>query len=102
VFTSDNLQPVAKALHDAHPKARFIICGDDDWKAKDPGGKPINPGRTQAMNVARAFGAEVAFPVFSPCHYRSDREKLVMRLDGANYAGQPSVGFPWQAKRLSR
>jgi putative DNA primase/helicase len=73
-FTSDNLQPVAKALHDAHPKARFIICGDDDRKAKDPGGKPINPGRTLAMNAARAIGAEVAFPVFSPGYCRSDSE----------------------------
>jgi putative DNA primase/helicase len=73
-FTSDNLQPVAKALHDAHPKARFIICGDDDWKAKDPNGKPLNPGRTHAINAARSIGAEVAFPVFSPGYYRSDRE----------------------------
>ncbi len=71
-FDCDNLLPVAKALHAAYPKARFIICGDDDWKAQDPDGKPINPGRTHAMNAARAIGAEVAFPVFSPGHCRSD------------------------------
>ena len=57
--TSDNLQPVAKALHAAHPKAKFIICGDDDWKAQDPNGKPINPGRTHAIKAARAIGAEI-------------------------------------------
>jgi len=28
-FDGDNLLPVAKALHAAYPKARFILCGDD-------------------------------------------------------------------------
>ena len=69
-----NLPTVAKALRSAYPKARFILCGDDDWKAQDPDGKPINPGRTHAMNAARAIGAEVAFPVFSPGHCRHDEE----------------------------
>jgi putative DNA primase/helicase len=32
-FIRDNLLPVAQALHAAYPKAKFIICGDDDWKA---------------------------------------------------------------------
>ena len=73
-FDGGNLLPVAKALHAAYPKAKFIVCGSDDWPAQDPNGKPINPGRTLAMNAARAIGAEVAFPLFSPGHYRTDTE----------------------------
>ena len=73
-FDGDNLLPVAKALHAAYPKAKFIVCGSDDWQAQDPNGKPINPGRTNAMNAARAIGAEVAFPVFSAGHCRHDEE----------------------------
>jgi putative DNA primase/helicase len=73
-FGYDNLLPVAQALHAAYPKAKFIICGDDDWKAQDPDGKPINPGRTHALKAARATRAEVAFPVFSPGYCRSDSE----------------------------
>ena len=73
-FGCDNLLAVAKALRSAYPKARFILCGDDDWKAQDPDGKSINPGRTHAMNAARAIGGEVAFPVFSPGHCRHDEE----------------------------
>ncbi len=73
-FERGNLLPVAKALYAAHPRAKYIVCGDDDWKARDPTGKPINPGRTHAMNAARAIGAEVAFPLFSAGHCRSDKE----------------------------
>jgi phage/plasmid primase-like uncharacterized protein len=73
-FGYDNLLPVAQALSAAYLKAKFIICGDDDWKAQDPDGKPINPGRTHAINAARATGAEVASPVFSPGYCRSDSE----------------------------
>jgi len=71
-FDGGNLPTVAKALHAAHPRAKFIVCGNDNWKAQDPNGKPINPGRTHAMNAARAIGAEVAFPVFNPGRHRHD------------------------------
>ncbi len=67
-FDGGNLLPVAKALHAAYPMAKFIVCGDDDWKAQG------NPGRTYAINAAGAIGAEVAFPEFSAHHCRSDKE----------------------------
>jgi putative DNA primase/helicase len=73
-FDGDNLLPVAKALHAAYPRAKFIVCGDDDWKAQEPNGKSINPRRTHAMNAARAIRAEVAFPLVSAGHCRSDKE----------------------------
>ncbi len=57
-FTSDNLQPMAKALHDAHPKARFIICGDDDWKAQ---GRPCQ-SRLALHNQGRPHQIEKPVP----------------------------------------
>jgi putative DNA primase/helicase len=65
-FGYDNLLPVAQALHAAYPKARFILCADNDWKEQDSHGKPINPGRTHAIEAARAIGAEVAFLEVAP------------------------------------
>jgi putative DNA primase/helicase len=52
-FDKDNLLPVALALRDRYPRARFIICGDDG----DP---------ALAKKAAAAIGAAVAFPVFDP------------------------------------
>ncbi len=74
-FDAGNLKPVAEALSARYPKAKFIICGDDDWKSKDPNGNPINPGKTHAEKAARAIGAEVAFPTFAPGRYRDDKQK---------------------------
>ena len=73
-FDAGNLLPVALALRDRYPNARFIVCGDDDWQTKDGSGKLTNPGKSYAMKAARAIGAELAFPVFSPSHHREAKE----------------------------
>ena len=67
-FDAGNLLAVARALQDRYRKAKFVICGDDDWKSKG------NPGKKCAMQAARAIGAEVAFPIFPPDHDRQDDE----------------------------
>jgi putative DNA primase/helicase len=67
-FDAGNLLAVARALQDRYRKAKFVICGDDDWKSKG------NPGKAYAMRAARAIGAEVAFPIFPPAHHREDGE----------------------------
>ena len=73
-FDCGNLEVVARALHAAYPKAKFLICGDDDWKTTDAPGKLTNPGKTYALKAAKAIGAEVAFPIFPPGHDRKDKE----------------------------
>ena len=59
-FDAGSLEPVARALRDAHPGARFIICADDDHQTAG------NPGRTKAEAAARAVGGVVAVPEFGP------------------------------------
>ncbi len=59
-FDAGSLEPVARALHEANPGARFIICADDDHK------NPVNPGRSKAEAAARAVAGVVAVPVFGP------------------------------------
>ena len=59
-FDAGSLEPVARALRDAHPGARFIICADDDHQTAG------NPGRTKADAAARAVGGVVAVPEFGP------------------------------------
>ncbi|MCY1526832.1 hypothetical protein D9M68_618730 [compost metagenome] len=55
---SGNLLPVARAVAEAFPAARLVICGDDD---PDVDG---NPGRTKAEAAAREVGGVAVFPVF--------------------------------------
>jgi len=57
-FDAGSLEAVARALHEAHPGTRFIICADDDHQTAG------NPGRTKAEAAARAVGGVVAVPEF--------------------------------------
>lgn len=57
-FSAGNLARVALALRGKFPKAKIVICGDDD--AMTPG----NPGRAAAMAAARAVGGAWALPRF--------------------------------------
>ena len=59
-FDVGSLDPVACALHEANPGARFILCADDDHHTAG------NPGRSKAEAAARAVGGVVAMPVFGP------------------------------------
>ncbi|MDG4561168.1 MAG: AAA family ATPase [Candidatus Competibacter sp.] len=57
-FDAGNLEPVAKALRKAHPKAVICLCADDDHKTAG------NPGQTAAAAAARAVRGVVAVPDF--------------------------------------
>ena len=59
-FDVGSLDPVACALHEANPGARFILCADDDHHTAG------NPGRSKAEAAARAVGGVVAIPDFGP------------------------------------
>ncbi|MGM0422340.1 MAG: DUF3631 domain-containing protein [Pseudomonadota bacterium] len=55
-FDAGNLLPVAKALTDKFPKAKLIICADND--AATAG----NPGLTKALQAAKAVNADMIHP----------------------------------------
>lgn len=55
-FNAGNLLPVVQSLHDANPDARIVVCGDDDTKTAG------NPGRTKAMQAAKAIKSIAVFP----------------------------------------
>jgi len=59
-FDAGNLPHVAKALHQAHPAALIVICGDDDTDTEVRTG--TNPGRLKAAAAARAVGGLAVFP----------------------------------------
>ncbi len=59
-FDAGSLEPVARALREAHPSALMIVCADDDHHTAG------NPGRSKAEAAARAVGGVVAVPVFGP------------------------------------
>lgn len=82
-FDAGNLEAAAKALQEAHPQARFILCADDDafghcqacgaavrvadGDACPACGRPHkcrNAGQVRALEAASAVGGVVASPAF--------------------------------------
>lgn len=59
-FDAGNLLPVAKALHQQHPGALLVVCGDDDRATHERTG--TNTGRVKAQAAAQAVGGVAAFP----------------------------------------
>lgn len=55
-FDAGNLLPVVESLHRAYPKARILVCADDDYLSDG------NPGVTAARNAAGALsGGQAAW-----------------------------------------
>ncbi|MDD3381581.1 MAG: DUF927 domain-containing protein, partial [Rugosibacter sp.] len=59
-FDAGNLLHVAKSVHQAHPAALIVICGDDDVATHARTGH--NPGRDKATAAARAVAGLAVFP----------------------------------------
>jgi len=57
-FNANNLTPVAKALKEAYPRCKLIVCADDDYLTSG------NPGVTSAQNAALSVGGEWVKPDF--------------------------------------
>lgn len=57
-FNAGNLEPVAKAIRQAHLSARILICGDDDIDTEG------NPGASKAKAAAKAVDGLVLLPDF--------------------------------------
>lgn len=65
-FDCGNLLPVAKALRALHPKARMVLCADDDANDKTKHADGSNPGKAKADKAAQAVGGVVALPAGLP------------------------------------
>lgn len=57
-FTASNLIKVAMELKRQLPDQEIIIAGDDDWMTLG------NPGKTSAIEAAKAVGGKAIFPPF--------------------------------------
>ncbi len=57
-FNCGNLKAVARAVRERFPKARLILCADDDVRTDG------NPGLTKSTDAARAVGGLLAVPDF--------------------------------------
>lgn len=64
-MNAGNLKPVAIALREKYPKARFIFCADNDAWTTNQAGEPWNPGIEAAQQAAASIGgASVIWPEF--------------------------------------
>lgn len=57
-FDAGNLKPVAEALRKKYPKTEIVIAGDDDQWTDG------NPGKTKALEAAKAVKGKLALPKF--------------------------------------
>ncbi|MDV6345188.1 toprim domain-containing protein [Nitrosomonas sp. Is37] len=80
-FDAGNLLPVAQALHKKYPKARLVICADDDYQTEG------NPGVTQAREATRAVGGVLVIPDFG----ENRTEKATDFNDLHQYSGLDAV-----------
>ena len=58
-FDAGNLSPVAAAIHKKYPRAKVLVCADDDYLTDG------NPGVTSASNAALAVGGAWVSPAFA-------------------------------------
>jgi putative DNA primase/helicase len=95
-FDCGNLAPVAKALHQVHPAALIVICGDDDLQTFAEKGH--NPGRDKATAAARAVQGLAVFPEplpplcsdFNDLHATAGLEAVRVLIEAAIDAHQAS------------
>lgn len=58
-FNAGNLRAVALSLREQFPRAKLVICGDDDRHTQG------NPGRAKAIEAAQAVKGIALFPTFT-------------------------------------
>lgn len=69
-FDAGNLRHVAKALRHTHPRARFLVCADDDFAS------PENPG----ISAASAAALEVSGAWVAPAFHVDDQLAVRARI----------------------
>ena len=95
-FDAGNLPHIAKALHQAHPAALIVVCGDDDRQTF--AAKGHNPGRDKATAAARAVAGLAVFPEglpdgcsdFNDSHQAHGLEAVRQCIESAIEANQAS------------
>jgi len=89
-FDAGNLSHVCKALHQSHPDALIVVCGDDDVDTHARTGH--NPGRDKATAAARAVAGLAVFPVPLPplCSDFNDLHATA-GLDAVRKCIQPAI-----------
>lgn len=101
-----NLHAVAAIARRQHPKARILLCGDNDEHTQG------NPGKTKAEQAATAVGGLVALPPvagdwndYHQAHGLTQTREAIMIAIAAPTPNQPQdqdahqkEGAPWQAE----
>ena len=59
------LAHVVPLVRELHPRARILVCADDDYRTRDHEGELNNPGRASARAIARqVMGCDLVWPAF--------------------------------------
>ncbi|MEL5854986.1 DUF927 domain-containing protein [Aeromonas veronii] len=101
-----NLAAVAQIARRQHPKARILLCGDNDEHTQG------NPGKTKAEQAAAAIGGLVALPSvagdwndYHQAHGLTATREAIMSASATHTQNQPQdqdahqkEGAPWQAE----
>lgn len=74
-FDAGNLRHVAKALRKAHPRARLLVCADDDFASQD------NPGISAASAAALEVSGAWVAPVFRVDDQVELRRRVASEVD---------------------
>ena len=102
-FDAGNLLLAAEAFMGTYEGAGLIVAADDDWKAMDAQGRPINPGIIHATEAARTLGIKMAVPIFSGERQKkwTDFNDLAIAegLDAVRRRIE-AAALPWRAPRL--
>jgi putative DNA primase/helicase len=85
-FDAGNLAHVVRALRGRFPRARIVVCGDDDKATEARTGR--NPGREKAIEAAKLVKGAAVFPVGLPEGPLSDFNDLHL------HAGLAAVRVP--------
>lgn len=101
-----NLAAVAQIARRQHPKARILLCGDNDEHTQG------NPGKTKAEQAAAAIGGLVALPPiagdwndYHQAHGLTKTQEAIMGTSATHTPNQPQDQdasqkdwAPWQAE----
>lgn len=103
-FDAGNLAHVAKALHQAHPAALIVVCGDDDRDTHARTGH--NTGRDKATAAALAVHGLAVFPEglpeggsdFNDLHQAAGFDAVRLIVDSAIDSHEPHQNKPQSTK----
>ena len=92
-FNTNNLRSIAQWLRQRYPKAKIVVCSDDDWKTTG------NPGLTAARDAASAVNGVVAVPKFDETREDTDTDFNDM-ANGLTAAWSSSDAGPHAVKQV--